>query len=616
MRPSILSSLSLLFLTGCQAENTSDSATSPVVDAFTEAILEPPFQHVNAVWAGVALTDANGDGKLDLIFTNGTNHRDGLYINQGDGRFVDQAEEAGFPEEPQHGGVVSGDIDNDGDEDLILTVECSNGTLSEKGAGLADGGFHIFRNDGAAHYTLEELSESVQDQIQTCPISVDLFDIDNDGDLDLLTSNGLDLDQIFPWVFRKDVIEAADYVLLNDGTGRFDEILEIESPIQQDPDNPKEITHYTTFTSVMMDLDQDGTFERIAGSGGTPIGVWDNQDGNLSFNHDGSFVGEGIWMGLAPGDFTGDGNLEIYGTNMGLSPLIAGYDNLLDYAERLYGDESANTDDLEIHIFHGLIKAYDEGTLDTIPNWPVYSDTPLAGDFFDGFLDPKSAEPRYPEWIEPEGFERYSWGWGAVALDYDADGWVDVAFNGNNCSAPMDIIWEEERGAGPGALLRNLEGKAFQDMTWSTGVANIDKKGRFVDGRGIATGDLNGDGFADLVYANRTYNPSQSDPLAQEVGVPHVWLSKARPNNWLRVKLLSTTGNRQGLGGMVWVDDGTKETAHGLGLGGGTNSSSERALTLGLGQNETVDLRVRFRSGTEVLLKDVSANQEITVTEE
>jgi len=616
MRSSLPLSTALISLFGCSPNNAKDASAPPVEAAFTEAILEPPFLHANALWAGVALTDANGDNLLDIVFTNGTNHRDGLYLNQGDGRFVDAAEEAGFPAEPQHGGVVSGDIDNDGDEDLVFTVECSNGTLTEKGVGLADGGFHIFRNDGQGHYSLEEPGQAVQDEVQTCPISVDLFDIDNDGDLDLITSNGLDLDQIFPWVFRKDVLEAADYVLLNDGSGAFNQAIEIDNPIQQDPNSPKMVTHYTTFTSVMMDLDQDGQFERIAGSGGTPVGVWSYQDEMLRFEPEGSLVGEGIWMGLAPGDFTGDGQLEIYGTNMGLSPLIAGYDNLLDYAQTIYGNETTSINELTTHIFHGVLKVQADGILDTIEDWPVYAAQPLAGDFFDGFIDPETTEPRYPQWVQPEGFERYPWGWGAVALDYDADGWVDVAFNGNNCSAPMDIIWDEARGAGPGALLRNLEGQAFEDVTWDAGVANIDPRGRFVDGRGIASGDLNGDGYSDLVFANRTYNPSQSSPLAQENGVPRVWLSKKRANNWLRVKLESHTGNRQGLGGMVWVDDGEKETVHGLGLGGGTNSSSERVLTIGLGQNESVDLRVRFRSGSEVQLKDVTANQTLTVVEE
>ena len=42
-----------------------------------------------------------------------------------------------------------------------------------------------------------------------------------------------------------------------------------------------------------------------------------------------------------------------------------------------------------------------------------------------------------------------------------------------------------------------------------SGVANINDEGEYVDGRGVV--DLNNDGFADIVYANRSYNPSDSN---------------------------------------------------------------------------------------------------------
>ena len=375
------------------------------------------------------------------------------------------------------------------------------------------------------------------------------------------------------------------------------------------------VTHYTTFTSVMMDIQGDGELMRIAGAGGTPVAVWSNHDGTMLFEPQLSEVGEGIWMGLTPGDFRGNGSLQLYGTNMGLSPLIAGYDNLLDYAQTLYGGDGT-IDDLTTHIFHGLIEPDENGVLQVAEDWTIEAEQELTGDLFDGFIDPDSLEPRYPQWIAPNGFERYGWGWGAVALDYDSDGWVDVAFNGNNCSAPMDIIWNEDRGAGPGALFRNKSGIGFEDVTWSSGVANIDPQGRYVDGRGIATGDLNGDGYADLVFANRTYNPSQSSPLAQEVGIPRVWLSTPKDAHYLRIKVNSEVGNRQGLGTHVWVERDGRETAYALGLGGGTNSSSERALTIGLGDSSTVNLRVRYPSGTEVTLTDVAADQELVLVEE
>jgi len=120
----------------------------------------------------------------------------------------------------------------------------------------------------------------------------------------------------------------------------------------------------------------------------------------------------------------------------------------------------------------------------------------------------------------------------------------------------------------------------------------------------------------DLVIANRTYNPSQSDPLAQEPGTPQVWLSKEREGNWLHVSLVGTESNRQGVGSQVIVDDGVYRRAHALGMGGSTNSSSERALVLGLGDSEEVDLEIRFPSGAVVTVTEVEANQRIVVEEE
>ena len=56
--------------------------------------------------------------------------------------------------------------------------------------------------------------------------------------------------------------------------------------------------------------------------------------------------------------------------------------------------------------------------------------------------------------LSQKNLRRFGWGWGATVADIDADGWMDVVFNGNNIAAPMNIIGSEERGAGPGAALR------------------------------------------------------------------------------------------------------------------------------------------------------------------
>ena len=125
----------------------------------------------------------------------------------------------------------------------------------------------------------------------------------------------------------------------------------------------------------------------------------------------------------------------------------------------------------------------------------------------------------------------------------------------------------------------------------------------------------NNDGFADLVIANRTYNPSHTDPLAQIPGSPRIWLSEPRSGNWLQIDLEGVWSNRDGIGAIVEIRGDDEEWIHWFGTGGSTNSSSERLLTVGLGQEEEVDITVTFPTGIIVEEVDVSANQRITILE-
>jgi hypothetical protein len=593
---------------GCTEPIALDTSEPVRPSTFSLAVLEPAFEHGNAVWAGVALLDYDRDGWLDIFFTNGESQPDALYRNSGDGSFENVSAAAGVDSLERHGGVVAGDIDNDGDIDLAVTTECSVGTLTAEGEAIPDGDLGLFINQGDGSFEPAELGADLDEIFVEglCPISLQLFDVDGDGNLDLSVDNGLDPDQVFPWVFRKEVREAVDQVLLGTGDGQFIEPMTLVNTPGGGDDLDDEIEfQYVSFTSAFIDLNGDGRPERIVGYGGGPIAVYVHQDdGSLEVGSFYSSTGEGLWMGLAVADYDGDSDLDIYATNQGLSPLILGYDNIPEPIDPEQG----------IYPFHSMIMN-NSGRLVRDLSWPIDAQWTLAGDLFDGLPDPETGEPRYPEWMNPEDLERYSWAWGAVAIDYDSDGWADVAYNGNNCSAPMDIIWDEARGAGPGILMRNLEGEAFRDVTWELGVQNIDGYGRYQDGRGIAVGDLNNDGFQDLVYANRTYNPTQSDPLAQVPGDPRVLLNPGTEYHWIQLELVGSVSNRDGIGTVVYVDDGSRQWVAQMGAGGGTNSSSERMLTIGLGTATSVDLEVVFPSGETQVLSGLDVDQRVEVFE-
>lgn len=258
-------------LSGCREPETlptpgddsaSDTAGLDGPYVFDEGTLEPAFEHSNAVWSGAALLDYDLDGWLDIFFTNGENHADSLYRNLGDGTFVDVAEEAGVASLIENGAVVSGDLDNDGDPDLIVNSECSTGTFDETGLPLLDGGKILYLNNGDGTFTQQEfkVQGDLAFSLSWCATSLGLSDWNGDGFLDLIVSNGFDPDLVAPWVFFKTESEARNVIFYNDGAGNFQDGV-IESG--------EAIRYAATFTSAVFDVDGDGETELIAGQGGS-----------------------------------------------------------------------------------------------------------------------------------------------------------------------------------------------------------------------------------------------------------------------------------------------------------------------------------------------------------
>jgi len=596
-------SLTVLSATACTGSSTTpgdkpvdDTATPADPPWYVDATLEPAFQQAHAVWAGTAILDYDNDGWLDIFFTNGTNHADALYHNNGDGTFSDVAQRAGLTHTAStDGSAMAADLDNDGDEDLVLAGACLTGTYELNGASKDDGTLSFLRNNGDGTFSAYDglVSPKLKsDYAILCHTGMTAADVDNDGFTDIVLMNSDDPDQAVPYGFRKGSGANASVVMYNDGTGSFD----VHSQTVHDPR-----VHVTSFVATVFDVDGDALPDVMMGQGGWYMQVFNHGDDGprtMTWAPERSDSGDGLWMGLAAADYDGDGDFDIYGTNQGLSMLVAGFDNFSDLALE---------DGEWVNIYHSMLE--NDGGVFRPMDWPMESDRVLAGDIFQG-LDGQLLDR-----VGPQGLDRLAWGWGVVALDADGDGWSDVAYVGNNCSPPVDIIWTVENGAGPGALLLNQQGHGFLDVSEQAGVVNSDDQGRFLDGRGLAVGDLNNDGYDDLVIVNRDYNTSETSALTEVTGKPRVLLSTPRTNHWLQLKLVGTTSARDAIGSVVKVSWGGMQHSYLYSVGGATSSSSARMISIGVGDADQVDLEVDFPSGTVTTMSGVDVNQRLTIEE-
>ncbi len=148
---------------------------------FTEVSAESGLSAGFGNALGVVSGDFNGDGHFDFFVANDRTD-DQLWVNQGDGSFIDDAAIAGCAVDREGMaragmGVDAEDVDNDGDLDLIVV------NLH----GEFDG---FYRNEG--RYFKEETTGSgigLTTRAFT-RFGVGFVDFDNDGDLDLYQANG------------------------------------------------------------------------------------------------------------------------------------------------------------------------------------------------------------------------------------------------------------------------------------------------------------------------------------------------------------------------------------------------------------------------------------------
>ncbi len=183
-------------------------------------------------------------------------------------------------------------------------------------------------------------------------------------------------------------------------------------------------------------------------------------------------------------------------------------------------------------------------------------------------------------------------GWGAVFLDAENDGDLDLYVSGAMDGSIPSLI--------SAAFYENNNNNTFTLANTSAGFVG-DTRVSY----GNAMGDIDNDGFPEIVVNN--------------FGADNIFLWKNQTtstNNWLKVNLEGTTSNKQGVGSRIEISAGG-QTQYRYTLCGegylGQNSDTE---FFGIGANTNINyVKITWLSGMQDILYNVTPNQQINIIE-
>jgi hypothetical protein len=179
-------------------------------------------------------------------------------------------------------------------------------------------------------------------------------------------------------------------------------------------------------------------------------------------------------------------------------------------------------------------------------------------------------------------------GWGVIALDYDNDGWIDLA-----------ALGETADGRGELRLLRNEGPRGFRDVTAETGLDKLQLKAP----RALAAADFDGDGDPDLLV---TQNGGPTLLLRNDGG---------NQNHSLRLALKGLNDNKSAVGTKVEVFAGDLWQKWEI-SGAGFQGQSSTDLLVGLGKRREADVvRMLWPTGVVQDEAEVAAGKQLPIQE-
>ncbi|HWP45407.1 MAG TPA: CRTAC1 family protein [Blastocatellia bacterium] len=515
---------------------------------------------LDAPASGVAIFDYDGDTRPDIYLLNGSTFaalqgkekppRAVLYRNLGNWKFEDVTDKAGVANERWGMGVAVGDYNNDGHLDMYV----GNYGVSR-----------LYRNNGDGTFT--DVAEKVGVARKGWSTGPSFGDYDRDGRLDIFVPGYLvfDLNNLPPspadagkpggiaenfCQFRGQPVMCGPRGLKGEGDTLY----------RQKPDGTfedvslKTGTHdpqeYYGFSSAFIHANEDDLIDLIVINDSTPNQLYINKGGG-AFEEMGYPSGvalnesgrEQAGMGLAAGDYDNDGRIDFYITNFS------------DDTNTLYhNDGEGNFTDVTFPAGHG------ETT------------TPFLG-------------------------------WGTSFIDFDNDGWKDLLVaNGHVYPAVDNHQWGTSY-AQQMLLFRNLRTGRFERVA----AAPASGLALALPARGLAIGDLDGDGLLDAVVNNMDSRPTLLRNVTKPAG------------HWIGIRLVGDVAKkspRDATGAVIFLTAGKMRQRGEIISGAGYASQNDRTVYFGIGEATKIDkLEVKWPSGAVETIAVPVCDRVITVIE-
>jgi enediyne biosynthesis protein E4 len=190
-------------------------------------------------------------------------------------------------------------------------------------------------------------------------------------------------------------------------------------------------------------------------------------------------------------------------------------------------------------------------------------------------------------------------GFGCFFFDYDNDGWPDILVADGHIEDQIEKVQKRVSYNEPPHVFRNLGGGKFVEVTQSLGQVFATPR----VGRGAAYADMNNDGALDVM-------------MTTNGGRAYLFRNEGTTNHSLRIKLVGTKSNRDGIGAVIRVVSGNEKQWKMVRSGSSYLSQSELVATFGLGpRNKAEAIEIQWPSGQTDKLGNINAGQTVTVEE-